>query len=1086
MFSQHHSRDKFLDFSLELRDGQDWKLAVFRTLESALKVTALAYEPISGLLAVGTPGAIELLGKPGVACKITLPDFHRVKILQISAPTFKLLCLDDHNRLHIWDLTTYGHPKLLASTRFDQANSVTISPSHSHAFIALQTGEIRTYDIELCRKSSYSIPNMWTLYEEKMIASGMPEIATPTSGIAIDTVAHPRDLNLLFVVYGGGIVLSDLSERSTVRTYELVLPPGAPGGAGYGSKDIFTHRRPEATCMAIHPAGHFFAVGYADGAIAFWAIGDDEQPLLVRTLEEVDVHNVDAMQLEAHLAQESKSVPVPEREPIFKLSWCSFPNSSDPRGGETALVVLGGLNGGDAPGVTVLWLPAFNPTDPPAAQPSTADLHPFIRASMRSSVQPLNTYFYEIDGTVQDYILMPRDSPHFSGAYNPLSILVVKETIHGTRVVEAFQFPPPAFAQHQTGNSNVEAHEESQDTLDDLATTLQDLQMSADARRLRLPNILAFGSSGLLGGTIHTVTKDVYSSLTQTGDTDYTLPLKAGFAWLDPIDHVSKYQPPRISITWYADLSVQIWDASAQLLHKFKPEPLDCDFPKPLPNLSIEINTVLTAASVAPKVLSQNPSIQFVNLASESLECAIVLSTGMVIVYRLAPPASDLSSQEELADLELISLKHLSPSSDSRFTPFLALFPDKGQVSACALADIGFLAVAYGDGSLYVVDMRAPAIILRHNTKAKSRHSIGIHLGSESDVVTSLEWAICPIAKDERLALRLIAGISSGSSQVITFNRDGNSSWAFTGEVAKFETAAQPIGIFIIDSKNGSRCTANRSSLTASMSSSGAGAASKSVLVVIAGAKGARCNFNINGDRLGKVDWNHHKMGKVLSLQIVQKLSSYALVAFTDNHEACVFSLPNLEFMHTLTLPPLSYLPITCDEGGDFFAWTRDPETGLIRQVTHGTLLNFRRVESLPAFDFLSSKAVVPAQPQPVSAGPASILGSWFKFGSSAMTGAQVDSLLGGPDRPIPIQQPQPKAADRDSAKSPSQITKEAAATQSSLYDRLNAALEERGQMLGDLEDRFNSLESGSRSMVDQAKRLAAQQSAKSWFKFGS
>lgn len=55
----------------------------------------------------------------------------------------------------------------------------------------------------------------------------------------------------------------------------------------------------------------------------------------------------------------------------------------------------------------------------------------------------------------------------------------------------------------------------------------------------------------------------------------------------------------------------------------------------------------------------------------------------------------------------------------------------------------GFLAVAYVDGSLYVVDMRGPNIILRHG-KSKSRHSMVIGMGSETDVATCLRWTICP------------------------------------------------------------------------------------------------------------------------------------------------------------------------------------------------------------------------------------------------------------------------------------------------------------------------------------------------------
>ena len=51
-----------------------------------------------------------------------------------------------------------------------------------------------------------------------------------------------------------------------------------------------TYRRPPVTSMSIHSAGHFFAVGYEDGCIAFWAVEDEDQPLQVRTLDDSDVN----------------------------------------------------------------------------------------------------------------------------------------------------------------------------------------------------------------------------------------------------------------------------------------------------------------------------------------------------------------------------------------------------------------------------------------------------------------------------------------------------------------------------------------------------------------------------------------------------------------------------------------------------------------------------------------------------------------------------------------------------------------------------------------------------------------------------
>jgi len=283
---------------------------------------------------------------------------------------------------------------------------------------------------------------------------------------------------------------------------------------------------------------------------------------------------------------------------------------------------------------------------------------------------------------------------------------------------------------------------------------------------------------------------------------------------------------------------------------------------------------------------------------------------------------------------------------------------------------------------------------------------------------------------------------------------------------------------FVVDGKSGAALVASRSRLATAD-----GQQTPSILVMV-GAKGARCFANINGERIGKVEWGS-KVGTIQGVQIIEKLSSHVLVVTTDRHDALVYSLPHLEYVSTLKLPPISSSSLSLDESGDFIAWTPHPSAGTIHQATYGTLFDIRRAYELPDIDFVCTKPVVPAAPQPVSAGPASMLqlGSWFPFNQS-MSGAQVDELLGGPDRPIPVPEQQNHQSGLDIVEGVSGVAAAAAATQASLYGRLTSALSERGQLLSDLEERFNALEEGSRSMAAQAKRLATQQTAKSWFGF--
>src|SRR5204862_7283577 len=91
----------------------------------------------------------------------------------------------------------------------------------------------------------------------------------------------------------------------------------------YLVQDILTHRRPPVTAFAIHPTGHFFAVGHADGSIAFWAVEDEDRPILVRTTDSVDVDVVDGNKLEKLLNgdQVKPYDSIDGHEPIFKLAW---------------------------------------------------------------------------------------------------------------------------------------------------------------------------------------------------------------------------------------------------------------------------------------------------------------------------------------------------------------------------------------------------------------------------------------------------------------------------------------------------------------------------------------------------------------------------------------------------------------------------------------------------------------------------------------------------------------------------------------------------------------------------------------------
>jgi syntaxin-binding protein 5 len=287
--------------------------------------------------------------------------------------------------------------------------------------------------------------------------------------------------------------------------------------------------------MAVHPCGHFFVVGYVDGCFAFWAVEDEDRPLLVRTLDSIDVNLAHGLELESHLGGSTSENPVKlEREPIFKLSWSGYPDtSSDTAHGHTTLTILGGMLGSDWSGVSVYQFSGFDTSNVPLTTEVTQEtpLPTVIRTVMRNSLNPTETYFYQTNGLAQDYLLIPKSNPHFSGVYDPVAILISYEPRANRRIVEAFQFPPPLFVDVAQDAIRAPA---PPDDLDDITATLRDLQLSNDAQVLRLPLTLWNPSTGLIDGQLKTVDNETYDVFVRNKvPLDQSLPLKGGVAWSD-------------------------------------------------------------------------------------------------------------------------------------------------------------------------------------------------------------------------------------------------------------------------------------------------------------------------------------------------------------------------------------------------------------------------------------------------------------------------------------------------------------------------------------------------------------------------
>jgi syntaxin-binding protein 5 len=151
----------------------------------------------------------------------------------------------------------------------------------------------------------------------------------------------------------------------------------------------------------------------------------------------------------------------------------------------------------------------------------------------------------------------------------------------------------------------------------------------------------------------------------------------------------TQFAPHRIIVSHHRDMTVKFQDLNAQLLTSSPEEPLLSSFPRLASELTIDILELLADSAVSehfPPVLLQNVDIQSVQLSPYTLEVAVALTTGEIIIYHLDGVAG---RYWESADSEFVCLEHIVGTSVQRFHPTLMLRAQRGSVVSYSLSDIG-------------------------------------------------------------------------------------------------------------------------------------------------------------------------------------------------------------------------------------------------------------------------------------------------------------------------------------------------------------------------------------------------------------
>jgi hypothetical protein len=545
---------------------------------------------------------------------------------------------------------------------------------------------------------------------------------------------------------------------------------------------------------------------------------------MVRTITHEDVNVSDAEELFSAGALDNQLRPKDgisaisaNREPIFKLSWAGFPDQpslkaliaaqgTDVAGepitnatmdyaerGETLLLVLGGQSPGERPGINVLQFPQYLPP------PLTAKKGPMSpsesmplqeRYAFRDSLAPTGSSFYATSTPPEDFVLLPRSSPWFGLAHDPIMIIVsltpdsrfsATNAPQAQRSVDAWAFPPPrsTVIPPSPGRKNYVLPGEGEkivamtpapvlsptpgtprsasggwrlpwtsatpsprlspgprlSTPDSMSSAGgSGLRARAKTRqRYRLPSSIWSGRYSVLTADVHSLPTATFKqliswSIENAGNEDVPrVPLQGGMAVPDLQSHgapdvkVVKMESYRILVTSHPDATVRFWDISPHLL--LLPTPLRFEYPGPLPHLTISLGAYLSHPDVAHLPLAKlwehdrsKVVVKSVHLAREALECTITMITGEVIVLKFAAGKKGRAGDDDIEELdeespregyfppmgmpvptqdpnewveEVLEIGHLAKSKLDGFKPVAIFTPKRGEVTHCAVSDIG-------------------------------------------------------------------------------------------------------------------------------------------------------------------------------------------------------------------------------------------------------------------------------------------------------------------------------------------------------------------------------------------------------------
>ncbi|PHH49911.1 Lethal(2) giant larvae protein -like protein SRO77 [Ceratocystis fimbriata CBS 114723] len=651
------------------------------------QISCLAYDAVQSILAIGTndtkfgPGTISLFGYQRVTRLIEPAKRVSIQFAQFTAN--RLVTVDSREELAVWDLDTGN--KRCSCLIPGKVSALATDPMLDWALIGTSHGDIYAFDLDRERlTNNFRLPNFWR-------ARAVEKRSTPAAQRAtlLGLALHPRDIGKILITYSHGAVVYSLKQGMPTAFLEYMLPQHAPGGNAMGMDLV---RYPQIQQSAWHPSGTFIVTAHDDGSLVFWD-PKDERIVMARSLMDVDVNKP--------VANPQTAIPV---EPFTKLSWCCKQNPDD-----TGLLVAGGCPVGNVSmGLTFIDL---GPT-PIYATSSWQVLADHFKAKKQTNL-PI-----PVGAVIADYILIPRSTPHFAGAHDPIAIIALLTS--GELVTLSFPSGYPITPTNKLHPSLSLVHP--------YATKFA---------------VSAVGRVRWLGMT----------ESRQSGE-----PILRGGAGMGKNRHV--YQDRTILQVAHGDSTIRIWD-SGHGDEIDNPEQLQVDMARSLNRY-------------------ENIDMSAMDMASSTGEFAAGTAQGEVVIFRWAEN-KNLGIENNMAELQPASgtISNIIPRAEPNLR--VGLMPsslyqmDQGRVTVIKVSDVGFVAIGSENGGFSIIDLRGPTVMLSTSvvdfSKPDKRSSfIKSHRSSASvskEWPTAIEFGVMTVEGDSYSSILCFVGTSLG--RVATF-----------------------------------------------------------------------------------------------------------------------------------------------------------------------------------------------------------------------------------------------------------------------------------------------------------------------------